>query len=143
VIPAARAPLAAALLALAGCAQLQGEPDKPKQQPVPQVTEDSLRERARAQLAQGIEQYIGGDYDGAIRSLNLSLEHGMLSKLDQSRARKYIASTSPSRTASRAASPPAARNSARPSRSTPTSRSPPPRMDTPCGARSTATCARS
>ena len=90
--PNARHAAAVALLALAaGCAQLQPEADKPKQQPVPQVTEDTLRDRARAQLAQGIEQYIGGDYEGSIRSLNQSLEHGMLNKVDQSRARKYLA----------------------------------------------------
>lgn len=88
----ARQACAAALLALAaGCAQLQPDADKPKQQPVPQVTEDTLRERARAQLSQGIELYIAGDYEGAIRSLNQSLEHGMLNKVDQSRARKYLA----------------------------------------------------
>jgi tetratricopeptide (TPR) repeat protein len=79
------------VLALAGCAQFQLEAEKPKQQPVPQVTEDALRDRAKSQLAQGIEQYIAGDYEAAIRSLNSSLEHGMLGKVDQSRARKYLA----------------------------------------------------
>lgn len=86
--------LSIALLAAAGCQQLQsiGEPSKPAPA-APQITEDMLRERAREQLANGVKQYDAGDYDNAMKSLTGALEHGMLSKADQSRARKYLAFT--------------------------------------------------
>jgi tetratricopeptide (TPR) repeat protein len=50
-----------------------------------------LRERATQQLATGVKQYDAGEYENAVKSLSASLEHGMLSKSDQSRARKYLA----------------------------------------------------
>lgn len=79
----------AGALALAGC-ELIGGGTKP--QPVtPQITEDVLRSRAQDQLAQGVKQYDTGDFDNALKSLGGSLEHGMLSKHDQSKARKYLA----------------------------------------------------
>ena len=91
--------LAAALLA-AGCQQMPQLPFiKGQQQPAaaapataaPQITEQSLRERAQEQLALGVKQYDAGEFDSAVRNLSASLEHGMLSKVEQARARKYIA----------------------------------------------------
>ena len=81
----------AALLALfaAACAT---PPSADKPAPVtPQITEDVLRTRASEQLLLGIRQYEAGEYDSAVKTLGSSLEHGMLSKTDQSRARKYLA----------------------------------------------------
>lgn len=86
--------LAAAAL-LSACADLQklipgSEPPKPA--PVtPQITESTLRQRATEQLALGLRQYDTGDSEGALKNLNASLEHGMLNKVDQSIARKYLA----------------------------------------------------
>ena len=83
--------VAAALLA-AACAEMPkfggAEPQKPA---APQITESSLRERATQQLADGVKQYEAGDYDNAVKSLAGSLEHGLLSKSDQARARKLLA----------------------------------------------------
>ena len=81
--------LAAALL-LAACGEMprMGEPSKPAS---PQITESSLRERAQQQLADGVKQYEAGEYDAAVKNLSASLEHGLLSKAEQARARKYIA----------------------------------------------------
>jgi tetratricopeptide (TPR) repeat protein len=82
------AALALVLLA-AACAPVT---PPPAQQPVaPQITEETLRARARAQLATGIKQYETGDYEPALRSLTAALEHGLLPKPDQSVARKHIA----------------------------------------------------
>lgn len=84
--------LAAALLALAaGCAEIPRQSDAPKLQQVPQTTENELKKRARDQLEQGVAQYQAGEYDNAVRTLTASLEHGMLSKADQARARKLLA----------------------------------------------------
>ncbi len=75
--------------ALAGCAQMQpAEAPKPV---APQITEDTLRVRAKEQLATGVKLYETGDFDGAARSLQASLDHGLLEKSDQGRARKYLA----------------------------------------------------
>lgn len=83
---------AAALLSIAGCQQMPSFGGESKPTPAaPQITEDMLRERATQQLATGVKQYDAGDYDNAVKSLSASLEHGMLSKTDQSRARKYLA----------------------------------------------------
>lgn len=84
-------PLAAVALAaiVAACAPVT---PPPAQQPVaPQITEETLRARAREQLATGLKQYDNGDYDAAVRSLTASLDHGLLPKMDQSVARKHIA----------------------------------------------------
>ncbi len=84
-------PLAAVALAaiVAACAPVT---PPPAQQPVaPQITEDTLRARAREQLATGLKQYDSGEYDAALRSLVASLDHGLLPKMDQSVARKHIA----------------------------------------------------
>ena len=81
--------LACIVLAVAGCAELQKtETPKPA---APQITEDMLRQRAQEQLAAGIKSYEAGDYDAAVKSLTASLDHGLLSKVDQSRARKFLA----------------------------------------------------
>ena len=87
--------LAAALLALAaGCQQLQQatKPSDAAPKPAaPQITEDMLRERAKEQLLAGVKLYEQGEFDSASRSLNSSLEHGLLAKPDQARARKLLA----------------------------------------------------
>jgi tetratricopeptide (TPR) repeat protein len=83
--------LAAALLALAaGCAEVPKQ-DAAKPAASPQITENELRKRATDQLNQGVTQYQAGDYDNAVKSLNASLDHGLLTKEDQSRARKLLA----------------------------------------------------
>lgn len=81
--------LAAAFVA-AACQQLPTAETRP--QPVaPQITESALRDRAVEQLATGVKLYEAGDYDSAVSSLSSSLEHGMLPKEEQARARKYLA----------------------------------------------------
>jgi tetratricopeptide (TPR) repeat protein len=82
--------LVAATLALAACQQMPGQDSKPASA-APQITEDMLRERAQNDLANGIKLFEAGDYDGAVKSLTASLDHGLLTKQDQSRARKYLA----------------------------------------------------
>lgn len=85
-----RASLAALLLA-AACSQLQKQDEAAPRAPAPQITEESLRERAHEQLALGIRQYEAGEFDNAVKSLTASLDHGLLTKTEQSRARKYLA----------------------------------------------------
>jgi tetratricopeptide (TPR) repeat protein len=83
------------MLLVVGCAELQKaieQPAAPKPA-APQITEEMLRARAQDQLQAGVQQYQAGDFDNAMRSLTASLEHGMLSKADQSRARKIMAFT--------------------------------------------------
>jgi len=80
------APLAAAAL-LAACG-LIGEFSRPG---APQITESQLREKARENLAAGMRQYQTGEYDNALKSLGASLDHGLLSKSEQSTARKHLA----------------------------------------------------
>src|SRR6185436_10428203 len=79
----------AVALGLAACAPV---PEKPAPA-APQITEDSLRTRANEQLVLGIRQYEAGEFDNAVKTLTNSLDHGLLSKVDQSRARKYLAFT--------------------------------------------------
>jgi len=74
--------------ALASCAPMPPEAPKPV---APQITEDTLRERARSQLTGGIKLYEAGDFEGAQKSLQASLDHGLLGKHDQSVARKHLA----------------------------------------------------
>ncbi|MBC8023685.1 MAG: TssQ family T6SS-associated lipoprotein [Burkholderiales bacterium] len=88
-----RSAAVAAALLVAACAEMPkifGGADAPKPA-APQITESSLRDRAAQQLADGVKQYEAGDYDNAVKNLTASLEHGLLSKADQSRARKYLA----------------------------------------------------
>jgi hypothetical protein len=81
--------LAAALL-VAACEQMMPTETKP-QPAAPQITESMLRERAVEQLAAGVKQYEVGEFDNAVKNLTASLDHGVLSKVEQSRARKYLA----------------------------------------------------
>jgi tetratricopeptide (TPR) repeat protein len=90
-IPAHRIALIAAGFLAASCQQLEQLTQERPQAVTPQITESVLRERAVEQLAAGVKQYETGDFDNAVKSLTASLEHGMLSKTDQSRARKYLA----------------------------------------------------
>ena len=82
----------AAALLVAACAEMPklggSEPQKPAS---PQITESSLRDRAQQQLADGVKQYEAGEYDNAVKNLTSSLEHGLLSKAEQARARKLLA----------------------------------------------------
>ena len=90
-IPFMRYTAIAATLLAAACAEmprLGGEANKPA---APQITESMLRDRAQQQLADGVKQYDAGDYDNAVKNLTSSLEHGLLSKAEQARARKYLA----------------------------------------------------
>jgi tetratricopeptide (TPR) repeat protein len=87
--------VAAALLA-AACAEMPrmlGGSDAAPKPAAPQITESSLRERAQGELLTGVKQYDAGDYENAVKSLTGSLEHGLLSKPDQARARKLLAFT--------------------------------------------------
>jgi tetratricopeptide (TPR) repeat protein len=85
-----RITLAAAALLAAGCQQFPLTEPKPAAV-TPQITEGTLRERAAEHLASGVQQYDAGDYENAVKNLTLALDHGLLSKVDQSRARKYLA----------------------------------------------------
>jgi len=80
---------AAAAFALAACAPVREKPPAPVT--APQITEDQLRTRAQENLALGLHQYQLGSFDDAAASLSMSLEHGLLSKTEQSRARKTLA----------------------------------------------------
>ena len=83
--------LVAAALVLAGCEQLMPAV-KPKPQPAaPQITEDVLRTRSQEELALGAKQYNAGEYESAMKNLTDSLDHGLMSKPDQSLARKLLA----------------------------------------------------
>jgi tetratricopeptide (TPR) repeat protein len=86
-------PIALLLLATA-CADMKLPGSQPEVAPkpaAPQITEDMLRERAREQLAAGVKLYEAGEFDSASKSLNASLEHGLLPKVEQARARKLLA----------------------------------------------------
>jgi len=50
-----------------------------------------LRNRAQENLALGLRQYQLGSYEEALRSLTASLDHGLLTKTEQSTARKHLA----------------------------------------------------
>ena len=79
------------LLLLGACAQAPTT-QAPAQAPAaPQITEAMLRDRAKEQLAVGVRQYEAGEYDAAFKSLTGSLDHGLLSKQEQSRVRKLLA----------------------------------------------------
>jgi tetratricopeptide (TPR) repeat protein len=89
-ILAHRITLVAAMFLAAACQDMPAGGQKPAPA-APQITEEMLRDRATEQLAAGVKQYEVGEYDNAVKSLTASLEHGMLSKQQQARARKYIA----------------------------------------------------
>src|SRR5690349_17143717 len=79
--------LAAALLA--ACAPAVQQPSEAP--PVPQISDSELRDRAKQNLAQGIEQYRAGKYQDATRSLRGALEYGQLSRPEQGTAHKFLA----------------------------------------------------
>jgi tetratricopeptide (TPR) repeat protein len=79
---------AVALALLAACTALK---EAPQGAPVPQITESQLRDKAKESLAAGLRQYQAGEFDHAMRSLTASLDHGLLSKTEQSTARKHLA----------------------------------------------------
>jgi tetratricopeptide (TPR) repeat protein len=81
------------LIFVAACADMKSKPSEtaPPAPAAPQITEDMLRTRANEQLAAAVKLYDAGEYDSASRSFNASLEHGLLPKVDQARARKYLA----------------------------------------------------
>ena len=79
------------VLIAAGCATPGPQQPAPPAPAAPQITESVLRERANEQLATGQRQYEAGEYDAAFKSLSSALDHGLLTKQDQSRARKVLA----------------------------------------------------
>ena len=83
----------ALLLFVAACADMKSgtQPEVAPKAAAPQITEDTLRERAREQLNAGVKLYEAGEFDSASKSLIASLEHGLLPKPDQARARKLLA----------------------------------------------------
>lgn len=84
--------LALALLALvlSACAPMGTTPDKPNPA-APQITEQMLRDRAKEQLASGLRQYGAGEFENALKAFTSSLDHGLLSRQDQSLVRKHLA----------------------------------------------------
>lgn len=78
-----------AAVLLAGCAH-RGQPS-PTTAPVPQVSDEQLRDRAKQNLSQGIEQYRAGKYPEAMRSLRGALEYGQLTRAEQGTAHKHLA----------------------------------------------------
>jgi Tfp pilus assembly protein PilF len=77
-----------AAVMLAACAPVREKPGAPA---VPQITEAQLRDKAKESLARGMRQYQLGEYEDARKSLTASLDHGLLSKTEQSGARKHLA----------------------------------------------------
>lgn len=76
-------------IAASACAPLTEKPTTPAAPP--QISQSTLRERAQEQLALGIRQYNAGEFESAQKSLTGALDHGLLSKADQSSARKHLA----------------------------------------------------
>lgn len=72
---------------LSACAPLQELPKPPS----PQITDAQLRGKAWLNFASGLRQYEAGSYDDALKSLNTSLDHGLLPRPEQATARKYLA----------------------------------------------------
>lgn len=85
------AALLLAILLLPACTQLEQLTKKPDAEAAPKVTETMLREKAEQNLALGLRQYEAGSYEDAARSFTAALDHGLLSKPDQSTARKNLA----------------------------------------------------
>jgi tetratricopeptide (TPR) repeat protein len=78
-------PAVAAAVFLAACSALGPGPA------VPQITEGQLRDKAKDNLALGLREYQAGNYEDATKNLSASLDHGLLSHAEQSRARKNLA----------------------------------------------------
>lgn len=83
--------LAGAIAVAAIAAACATTPHEAPKSVAPQITEDTLRARAKEQLASGLKLYETGDYEGALKNLQASLDHGLLSKSDQATARKNLA----------------------------------------------------
>lgn len=81
---------AAAVAALTSCAPVARRAGS-AESPGPQITQEQLRTRAREHLAFGLHEYQLGHYEAALDSLKASLDHGLLSKPEQSNARKHLA----------------------------------------------------
>ena len=78
-----------ALALLAACAPVAQQPaDAPR---VPSISESQLRDRARENLAQGVELYNAGRYAEAQKQLTAALDHGVLTRAEQGNARKHLA----------------------------------------------------
>lgn len=73
---------AAAAALLAACAPLAEKPE---------ASEARLRDRAEESLALGKRQYQRGEFEDARKNLLAALDHGMLSRSEQSEARKHLA----------------------------------------------------
>jgi len=86
----ARAVLFAALTALAACAPVAKKPSEEAPR-VPTISESQLRDRARENLAQGVDLYNAGKYPEAQKQLTAALDHGVLTRPEQGSARKYLA----------------------------------------------------
>ena len=86
----ARAVALLALALLGACAPGAQKPadDAPR---VPTISESQLRDRARENLAQGVELYNAGKYPEAQRQLTAALDHGVLTRPEQGNARKHLA----------------------------------------------------
>jgi tetratricopeptide (TPR) repeat protein len=82
--------LAAAVATLAACAPVAQKPAEEAPR-VPSISESQLRDRARENLAQGVEQYNAGKYAEAQRNLQAALDHGVLTRPEQGNARKHLA----------------------------------------------------
>jgi len=86
-------PFVLALL-VAACAEMPkfgSQPEATQKPAAPQITEDMLRDRAKEQLAAGVKFYEAGEFESASKSLTSALEHGLLAKPEQARARKLLA----------------------------------------------------
>jgi tetratricopeptide (TPR) repeat protein len=77
--------------ALTACTPASQPPADPSAPRVPQISETQLRDKARESLAQGVEDYNGGRFADANRSLTAALDHGQLTRPEQGTARKYLA----------------------------------------------------
>lgn len=81
-------PAVAVTVLIAACGAMR---ESPRQPAVPKITESQLRDKAKENLAAGLRQYQLGNYDDAQKNLSASLDHGVLSKSEQSTARKHLA----------------------------------------------------
>ena len=82
--------IAAAVTALTSCAPV-GKWLGTGESSGPQISEAQLRTRAQENLSMGLHEYQRGRYDEALPRLQVSLDHGLLSKTEQSNARKHLA----------------------------------------------------
>lgn len=80
---------ALASVLLAACAPGAQRPSEGAR--VPQISDAELRDRAKQNLAQGIDQYRAGKYQDATRNLRAALEYGQLTRPEQGTAHKFLA----------------------------------------------------